>query len=235
MEHLELASRFATLTTAHIADGCIRAGVEVRCAPFTLQALEPGSRMAGRALPARHSGSADIFLEAFERARDGDVLVVDNGGRTDEGCVGDLVAIEATGAGVSGILIWGLNRDTVDIRRIGLPVFSLGTLPTGPLQVSGRQTDALEAATVGEWTIGTGDIVFADDDGALFVPAARVGAVLDFAEAIRDTEQAQAARIESGDSLREQVRFAEYLSTRAENPGFTFRDHLRAVGGEIEV
>lgn len=35
------------------------------------------------------------FLEALEGADDGDVLVVDNGGRLDESCVGDLVALEA--------------------------------------------------------------------------------------------------------------------------------------------
>jgi 4-hydroxy-4-methyl-2-oxoglutarate aldolase len=139
MDNSELAARFSGLTTAHIADGCIRAGVDVRCAPFALHAVQFGWRMAGRALPARHSGSVDVFLEAFENASTGDVLVVDNGGRVDESCVGDLVTIEAKGAGLAGILIWGLNRDTVDIRAIGLPVFSMGSIPTGPLHVSTRQ------------------------------------------------------------------------------------------------
>jgi 4-hydroxy-4-methyl-2-oxoglutarate aldolase len=60
------------------------------------------------------------------------VLVVDNGGRLDEACIGDLVALEAQAAGVEGMVIWGLHRDTVDIRAIGLPVFSLGAIPTGP-------------------------------------------------------------------------------------------------------
>jgi hypothetical protein len=43
--------------------------------------------MAGRALPARHYGSVDVFLEALGSAAHGDVLVVDNGGRADEACV----------------------------------------------------------------------------------------------------------------------------------------------------
>lgn len=235
MDHTELVDRFAVLTTAHIADGCVRAGVDVRCAPFGVQALVPGWRVVGRALPARHSGSVDIFLEAFESSMPGDVLVVDNGGRTDESCVGDLIAIEAKGAELSGILIWGLSRDTVDIRDIGLPVFSLGTISTGPLHFSARQSDALHAATVGEWTITTSDVVFGDEDGALFVPEAHVSAILDLAEAIRDTERAQAGRIAAGDSLRAQVHFSEYLSARADNPQLTFRDHLKAVGGAIEV
>ena len=45
-------------------------------------------RLVGRGW--RHHGSVDIFLEALERRQAGDVLVIDNGGRTDEGCVGDL-------------------------------------------------------------------------------------------------------------------------------------------------
>jgi regulator of RNase E activity RraA len=235
MTNQALQDRFASLTAAHIADGCIRAGVDVRCAPFALQALESGLRVAGRVLPARHSGSVDVFLEAFEHASPGDVLVVDNGGRLDESCVGDLVTIEAKDAGVSGILIWGLNRDTVDIRAIGLPVFSLGTIPTGPLHVGPRAADALASATVGEWTVTRDDIVFGDEDGALFVPADRVADVLDAAETIRDTERAQAVKVTQGNSLRAQMRFSDYLAARQLDPSLTFRDHLKAVGGAIEV
>jgi regulator of RNase E activity RraA len=235
MDHRELAARFAGLTTAHVADGCVRAGVDVRCAPSQLQALEPGMRVVGRALPAQHVGSVDVFLEAFESAEPGDVLVVDNGGRLDESCVGDLVTLEAQGAGVSGILIWGLSRDTVDIRSIGLPVFSLGTIPTGPLHVAARAPGALIVATVGQWTITGDDVVFGDEDGALFVPTDHVGEVLDKAEAIMATERAQAERVAAGSSLRAQMRFADYLAARKANPALTFREHLQSIGGAIEV
>lgn len=207
----------------------------MRCAPSPLRAIEPGMRLVGRALPAQHVGSVDVFLEAFGRAKPGDVLVVDNRGRLDESCVGDLVTLEAKGAGVSGILIWGLNRDTVDIRAIGLPVFSLGTIPTGPIHYSERPADALVVATVGEWEVTRTDVVFGDEDGALFVPEESVEAVLTSAETIRDTERAQAERIAAGDSLRSQVRFDDYLAARSADPALTFREHLRAVGGAIEV
>jgi regulator of RNase E activity RraA len=235
MDHARLSERFAALTTAHIADGCIRAGVEVRCAPTGLQAREPADRLVGRALPAQHAGSVDVFLEAFDNAEPGDVLVADNRGRLDESCVGDLVALEAKGAGLSGILIWGLNRDSADIRAIGMPVFSLGTIPTGPIHVSERNPDALSIATVGEWTVTRDDVVFGDEDGALFVPLDHVDAVLASAETIRDTERAQAVRIVTGGSLREQVRFESFLAARKLDPSLTFREHLRAVGGAIEV
>jgi 4-hydroxy-4-methyl-2-oxoglutarate aldolase len=233
-EHLELRTRFAALTTAHVADACIRAQVPVRCAPAAVCAVVPGGRVAGRVAPARHAGSVDVFLEAIELAVAGDVLVVDNGGRLDEACVGDLVVLEAQSAGLAGVVIWGLHRDTADIRAIGLPVFSIGAISTGPLRLSDQADDALTHANVGEWQLSSEDAVFGDDDGVLFVPVARLNDVLTLAEKIRDTERRQADRIHAGDSLRSQVSFASYLARRAQNPDFTFREHLRAVGGAIE-
>ncbi|GAA1736403.1 RraA family protein [Luedemannella helvata] len=229
-----LTKRFATLTTAHVADACLRAGVPVRCAPTAVRAVSSGDRVAGRVLPARHVGSVDVFLEAFEHAAPGDVLVVDNAGRVDEACVGDLVILEAQAARLGGAVIWGLHRDTADIRAIGLPVFSLGALPTGPLRLDPRPHDALTRATVGDWTVDPSDLVLGDDDGVLFVPAADAERLLTLAEGIRDTERGQAHRITGGTSLRAQLGFAGYLAAREKAPDLTFREHLRAVGGAIE-
>lgn len=78
------------------------------------------------------------------------------------------------------------------------------------------------------------DLVFGDDDGVLFAPAARAEELLTLAEQIRDTERGQAERIRSGDTLRAQVRFDAYLAARRTNPELTFREHLRAVRGAIE-
>jgi regulator of RNase E activity RraA len=228
--------RFARLTTPHLADACVRLGVPVRCAPAELVAVVPGSRAFGRALPARHVGSVDVFLEAIESGAPGDVLVADNGGRRDESCIGDLLAQEAASAGLAGIVIWGLHRDTADITAIGIPLFSTGSIPTGPLSVGDRPAGALSSARVGELTITAQDYVAADDDGVLFLPADRLEELLQTAEGIRDTERRQADLIRSGArSLREQVAFGAFLGARAVHPGLTFREHLRTVGGEIEV
>jgi regulator of RNase E activity RraA len=234
LDHQDLRRRFTMLTTAHLADACLRAQVPVRCGPARLRAVVSGGRLAGRVAPARHVGSVDVFLEALERSAPGDVLVVDNGGRLDEACVGDLVALEAQAAGLEGLVIWGLHRDTADMRAIGLPVFSLGAIPTGPQRLDVRPQGALESATVGDWTVGGEDLVLGDDDGVLFVPAARALDLFTLAEAIRDTERRQAERIRAGVSLRSQVRFDAYLAQRQQTPSLSFRAHLRAVGGAIE-
>jgi regulator of RNase E activity RraA len=230
-----MLERFASLSTPLLADACVRAGVPVRCGPAGLRAVIPGSRLAGRVLPAVHAGSVDVFLEAVSTAQAGDILVADNAGRLDEACVGDLMVLDARAGGVAGVVIWGLHRDTADLLEIGMPVFSLGSLPTGPLRLDPRAPDALTAARVGEWTLTVQDAVFADADGVLFVPLTRVDELLDIAEGIATTERRQADLIRGGTSLREQVRFADYLAARASTPTLTFRDHLRGVGGEIEV
>ena len=234
MDDQELRRRFAALTTAHLADACVRARLPVRCAPARLHAVVPGSRLAGRVCPARHAGSVDIFLEALDGAAPGEVLVADNDGRLDESCVGDLVVLEAQAAGLDGIVIWGLHRDTADIQAIGLPVFSLGTLPAGPQRLDARVVDALASATVGEWAVDREDLVLGDDDGVLFVAASRAGEVFTLAETIRDTERRQAGQLRAGISLRSQVQFDRYLAQRQRMPSLSFRDHLRAVGGAIE-
>ncbi len=234
MDHDELQRRMTGLSGANVADGCARLGLPVRFGPPLLRAVVPGSRIAGRALPARHAGSVDIFLEAFERAEPGDVLLADNGGRLDEACIGDLVAHEAHAAGLTGLVIWGLHRDTADIGAIGLPVFSLGTVPAGPVRIDERPADALANAIIGNWTLTADDLVIADDDGVLFIPADRAGEVLDLAGSIRDTEREQADRIRLGVTLRAQLSFGQYLERRAESASLSFRDHLRTIGGAIE-
>ncbi len=210
MDHQQLQRRSVRLTTAHLADACIRAQAPVRCAPAALGALVPGRRLAGRVAPARHVGSVDVFLEALEGAGPGDVLVVDNGGRLDEACV------------------------AAELRGIRLPVFSLGSVPTGPQRLDARPADALTRATVGDWTVDASDLVLGDDDGVLFLPAADAGDIFTVAEEIRDTEARQADRIRAGVSLRSQVGFADYLARRRLRPSLSFREHLRAVGGAIE-
>jgi 4-hydroxy-4-methyl-2-oxoglutarate aldolase len=229
-----LVDALKALTTPHLADACLRVGVPVRCGPAGLRAIAPGMRCAGRARPARHVGSVDVFLEALTDTEPGDVLVIDNGGRLDEACIGDLVALEVKAAGLGGMVVWGLHRDTDDLVEIGLPVFSLGTMPTGPQRVDPRSPDALSSARVGDHVLTSADFVVADADGVIFLQEERLPAIVAAAATIRSTEREQARRMRSGSSFREQARFTEYLSRRAVNPRLGFREHLRTVGKAIE-
>lgn len=222
------------LTTAHLADACLRLGVPVRCAPHAMRPAAPGMRASGRARPVRHVGSVDVFLEAIEEAETGDILVVDNDGRLDEACVGDLITLEAKSAGLAGIVIWGLHRDSREISEIGLPLFSLGVISTGPQRLDQRPADVFDAARVGSHLVTSSDLVIADADGVLFLPRERLLEIVASAATIRETERRQARGMAGGRSLRAQLRFDEYLSRRHRDPEYGFRRHLRDIGGAIE-
>jgi 4-hydroxy-4-methyl-2-oxoglutarate aldolase len=225
------------LPTAAVADAVVRHGLEMRLGPPGLQPLFQGRAIAGRALPVRHVGSVDVFLEALERSGPdvaGRVLVIDNDGRLDEGCIGDLVALECMSAGIGGIVIWGLHRDTAELRRMGLPVFSLGTCPAGPRREDPRPPDPFEVAHLGDVVVTADDVVFADDDGTIVVPGAELERVVTTAADILFTERAQAQLAQDGSSLREQFAFADYLAARAADPALTFRRHLRERSASIE-
>ncbi|MCX5339004.1 RraA family protein [Streptomyces atratus] len=225
---------FDDLSTPLVADACLRVDVPLRAAPSGIGAVISGHRIAGRALPVRHYGSVDVFLEAFGKAEQGDVLVIDNGGRSDEACIGDLAVLEAEAAGVAALVVWGLHRDTPELVEIGLPVFSYGNYPPGPVRLDEREPEALTTARFGPHLVSGDDIVFGDEDGVLFVPAEHVEEVLATAHTIRQTEREQARRIRAGETLRKQTSFDDYLAQRTADPSYTFRQHLRRTGGAIE-
>jgi len=222
-------------TTPFIADSCVQLCLRVCVGPFGLKPNIAGVKAAGPARPARHAGSTDVFLAAIAAARTGDVLVIDNGGRHDEGCIGDLVVGEAFMSGVAGTVCWGTHRDTGAILAMGARVWSLGTCPNGPLELRRRHATALTAANIGSVTVTLDDYVFADDDGVVVVATADLNRIVQTARDIAWREGAQAARLLKGELLRTQLDLVGYVARRNADSNFTFRDHLKTFGGAIEI
>jgi regulator of RNase E activity RraA len=216
-------------TTPGIADACLRLELPVRHGPPGLMPLLSQARVAAPVAPVVHAGGADVLLEAIAAATWGDVLVVDNNGRLDEGCLGNLLAAEAQAAGLVGIVVDGAHRDSAAIRALGIPLWSRGRCAYGPRELRRRHVTALEAATCGPTTVTRDDAVFADEDGVVFVALAQCPRVIESARAIAEHELAQAAKIESGQPLRDQLRLAEFITRRESEPDYTFHKHVQSL------
>jgi len=234
MDNRTLNKRFSKLNTPQIADACVRLGIDFKLAPSGIHPIVDNTKLAGRARPVKHYGSVDIFFEAMLKSEPGDVLIVDNQKRDDEGCVGDMTAIEAKACGLAGILLWGFHRDTMDLIKLGLPIFSYGSCPTGPLRLDLAENKALKQADFGGNLITKENVIFADADGVIFTDWNKRQEIVSIAEKILETERNQAELVGKGKLLRDQLKFDAYKEEKENNPDYTFRQHLRIIGGAIE-
>jgi 4-hydroxy-4-methyl-2-oxoglutarate aldolase len=225
---------FDPAPTAALADACVRLGLPLRLGPASLRPIAPHAPITGPAMPVTHAGSVDVFLEAIDDAPPGAVLVVDNGGRDDEACVGDLVALEAREAGLAGLIVWGRHRDTAQIVAMGIPLHSRGALPPGPRRVppAGR---SMRTAWLDGVEVTADDVIAADDDGVLVIAASTWPQVAEAARQIQAVEAGQAERMRGGESLRAQLDFSSYRARQAVDPDLSLRRYLAERGGAIEV
>jgi regulator of RNase E activity RraA len=212
--------------TAPLSDALVALGMPLRI-PRDVKAQTRSEPVLGRVVGVLHDGSVDVFLEALDRCAPGEVMVVDNEGRDDEACVGDLVALELRQAGLAALVVWGRHRDSAQLESIGLPVFSLGPHPAGP---RGQRRRRYGAVRLGEY-----DLIAADQDGVLLLGPQHRDEVLRRARQIEASEREQAAGMRNGRTLRQQLDFAGYQRRRNAEETYGLRDWLRERGGAVET
>jgi regulator of RNase E activity RraA len=132
----------------------------------------------------------------------GQVIVLDNGGRTDCTVWGGILSQIAQSRGIAGTVIHGVCRDVEEAVQCGYPIFSRGTfMRTGKDRV---QVEAVnQSVSLGDVRVNKGDLVCGDRDGIVVVPASRIQEVLDKALAIHDTEQSIVDAVKSGLTLKQ--------------------------------
>jgi 4-hydroxy-4-methyl-2-oxoglutarate aldolase len=135
------------------------------------------------------------------RAPRGAVLVCDAGDDLSGGYFGELMARDACGRGLAGLVISGAVRDTVQIRALGFPVFFRGTQPASCAKSAARSVG--EPVSFMGARVAAGDRVVADPDGVVFVPAERWEEVEAGARALDGREADLVRRLDAGERLAE--------------------------------
>src|SRR5580704_14731869 len=142
-----------------------------------IRPLGHGAVIAGPANPFLvaevHQVPAEPYvgeIGALDDIRPGEVILVAAGGSARAACWGELFSTAARARGARGTLIDGYCRDAQTIAAIGYPVWCRGMLP---LDVKGRLalTAWRQPAVVGGLPVQPGDLVIADADGVVVVPA----------------------------------------------------------------
>src|SRR5579884_1832992 len=202
-----LVERLAKLDSCAVSDAMDRHGLPGAC--NGLPPLWPCPRLTGRVVtvklkPARPGEQSHRHLgtAAIEAAKPGDVIVVDNGGRTYAGSWGGILSVAAKVKGVAGVIADGACRDVDEARDLAFPVYGLMGVP---MTARGRVVEESfnEPVQIRGVDVRPGDLAIADWTGIVFVPADRAEEVIAAAETIARREALMAADVRAGKSVIE--------------------------------
>lgn len=199
----DLIEKFKRLDTTSISDALDRLGIKGGCQGILPQVS--GTKAVGRAFTVRYrpcgpeKGTVGDFLDDVEP---GQIVVLDNGGRTYGTVWGDIMTVYAIKKGISGTVIDGVCRDLPKILELKYPIFSRGRfMVTGKDRV---EVDAINVpVSISDILVKPGDIVVADDTGVVIVPFEKAEEVLNIATEIDEVEQKILELIDKGVSLKE--------------------------------
>jgi len=138
--------------------------------PDSLQICEPGfssyggrPRFFGQISTIKCHEDNSLVREAVAEPGEGRVLVVDAGGSKRCAMLGDMLAAKAAAKGWSGVLMYGLIRDSVDIAQMHLGVKALGTCPLKSVKKGIGERDVV--VRFSGVTFVPGEYLYADEDG----------------------------------------------------------------------
>jgi len=141
----------------------------------------PHGRVAGPAFTVSCPPGDNLMLHAaIHRAEPGSVVVAESGD-LDWALAGGNVCAVAQRRGVAAFVLDGLIRDLAEVREARFPVFARGVIPIPGAKSVVRPLG--EPVMCGGVRVEAGDIVVADEEGVVAVPAARSDEVLTAARA----------------------------------------------------
>ncbi|MBR6012140.1 MAG: orotidine 5'-phosphate decarboxylase [Methanomicrobium sp.] len=157
-------------------------------------------KVAGRALVVRTvAGDWAKPVEAIDKAKKGEIIVIDNGGRTDVAPWGELATWSCVSKGVAGVVIDGAVRDIDGIKETGVAMFAKAVCPNAG-EPKGFGEIGAEIVCCGQ-NVRNGDWIVADESGVVVVPKERAYEVARRALEIHKNEVRIRAEIKSGGTL----------------------------------
>ena len=171
-----------------------------------IRPLQTDIGFAGQALTVQCMvGDNAPIHYAMTVAWPGCVIMVDGRGHTDTALFGEILGEAALAKGVIAVVIDGATRDSAELRRSDLYVYSRGIVPNGPHKgFGGAVNETIQCAGV---SVTPGDLVVGDDDGVVVVPPDKMDGLRERCDARIASEAERIERIQAGATTVELLGF----------------------------
>lgn len=204
VEDKQLVALFEGLDTPGVSDAMDKLGLAGQC--LGVSPLDNYSQVVvGPAFTVQYVSASvppGTVGDFIEDVAPGDVVVIDNGGRTDCTVWGDIMTQYAGTRQIAATVIDGVCRDVNKALGDGYPIFSKGRfMRTGKDRVQVQSVN--QPVSIGTARVCARDIVVADANGVVVVPRARASEVATVARQIESVEADIRALIAQGKTLKE--------------------------------